>query len=150
MPNNHPLYATAAWRRISKYVRFERALGCCEHCGVPHGAIAADGRSIIFLNCAHLNGDRSDLRLENLRALCPRCHFAYDELSRLLLGQRAKGGASPRPARRHAGEHLIANKGARKRCIPGAAERRARPARHTVSDEMNGPRRLSEGRWNRW
>ena len=35
-------YATHAWRLISRHVRFGRALGYCEICGVPHGAIAAD------------------------------------------------------------------------------------------------------------
>jgi hypothetical protein len=90
MPHTDPLYATAKWRRLSHYVRFQRALGRCEHCGVPHGVIAAGGHSVIFLACAHLNGIRSDLRLENLRALCPQCHRLYDTLSALFL---------PRPAR---------------------------------------------------
>jgi Zn finger protein HypA/HybF involved in hydrogenase expression len=84
----HPLYLSCAWRRLSRHVRMERAMGRCEHCGVSHGAISANGRSIIYLGCAHLNGDRYDFRPENLRALCPQCHFIYDELSRLILAQR--------------------------------------------------------------
>lgn len=35
------------WPQISQYVRFERAKGCCEHCGRPHGQIVChmgDGR----------------------------------------------------------------------------------------------------------
>jgi hypothetical protein len=71
------------WRRISRYVRNDRARGACEHCGALHGAIAADGRSVIRLACAHLNGNKRDLRLENLRALCPTCHFFYDQMRRV-------------------------------------------------------------------
>jgi hypothetical protein len=68
--------------------------------GPKKGAISANGRSIIFLGCAHLNGDRYDFRPENLRALCPQCHFIYDELSRLILAQRPVEDGRPRPGRR--------------------------------------------------
>jgi hypothetical protein len=78
------VYATRRWRRLSRYVRFVRADARCEHCGVHHGVIAPDFRSVILLTCAHLNGDSRDLRLENLRALCPKCHFEYDCLRRVL------------------------------------------------------------------
>jgi hypothetical protein len=76
-------YISYAWRRLSREVRFGRALGYCEICGVPHGAIAADGRSFVLLNCAHLNGNVNDLRPENLAALCPKCHFLYDQFRRV-------------------------------------------------------------------
>jgi len=76
-------YTTHAWRLISRHVRFGRALGYCEICGVPHGAIAADGRSFILLNCAHLNGDLHDLRPKNLAAFCSQCHFLYDQIRRV-------------------------------------------------------------------
>jgi Zn finger protein HypA/HybF involved in hydrogenase expression len=101
MATCHPLYLSCAWRRLSQHVRMERAMGRCEHCGVSHGAISANGRSIIYLGCAHLNGDRYDFRPENLRALCPQCHSIYDELSRLILAQRPAGRAvsPPRDAR---------------------------------------------------
>ena len=79
----NPFYNTCAWRSLSRHVRFGRALGYCEICGVPHGAIAADGRSVIRLGCAHLNGDLHDLRPENLAAFCPQCHFLYDEFRRV-------------------------------------------------------------------
>jgi hypothetical protein len=76
-------YTTHAWRLISRHVRFGRALGYCEICGVPHGAIAADGRSFILLNCAHLNGNVHDLRPKNLAAFCSQCHFLYDQIRRV-------------------------------------------------------------------
>ena len=79
----NPFYNTCAWRDLSRHVRFGRALGYCEICGVPHGAITADGRSVIRLGCAHLNGDIHDLRPENLAAFCPQCHFLYDEFRRV-------------------------------------------------------------------
>jgi hypothetical protein len=76
-------YCSGKWKRLSRYVRFARARGYCEHCGVPHGAISADGGSLIVLECAHLNGNSQDLRAANLRALCPPCHRIFDEFRRV-------------------------------------------------------------------
>ncbi len=42
----------------------------CEECGWAQ--ISADGRIPIELD--HINGDRHDNRIENLRILCPNCH----------------------------------------------------------------------------
>jgi hypothetical protein len=42
----------------------------CELCGWSHKA--PDGRLPLELD--HINGDRHDNRLENLRILCPNCH----------------------------------------------------------------------------
>lgn len=42
----------------------------CEECSWAE--ISIDGR--IPLELDHINGDRSDNRLENLRILCPNCH----------------------------------------------------------------------------
>lgn len=42
----------------------------CELCGWAQ--VAADGRLPLELD--HINGDRNDNRIENLRILCPNCH----------------------------------------------------------------------------
>ncbi|MFA6553884.1 MAG: HNH endonuclease signature motif containing protein [Candidatus Paceibacterota bacterium] len=42
----------------------------CEECGWAERSI--DGRIPVELD--HINGDRHDNRLENLRVLCPNCH----------------------------------------------------------------------------
>jgi hypothetical protein len=98
-------YESPTWRRISHFVRIQRAQGRCEHCGVAHGAIAADGASLIELQCAHLNGIPQDCRPENLRALCTQCHHIYDQLRRVqtLLARYPHLGAAlhfARPRRR--------------------------------------------------
>ena len=43
---------------------------CCEKCGWAQKTV--DG--YLPLELHHLNGDRRDNRLENLRILCPNCH----------------------------------------------------------------------------
>jgi len=112
MPINRKLYPKN-WREISQYIRFERAKGKCEECGVPHGALRDRSSSMfvtadelqglesesvpfdigdavmIVLTTAHLGiakpdglpGDRADTmdcRPGNLKALCQRCHLAFD------------------------------------------------------------------------
>jgi 5-methylcytosine-specific restriction endonuclease McrA len=76
------VYRSRHWENLSKFVRFERARGYCEECGVAHGTVGEDGRTVVYLTCAHLNGESRDLRLSNLRALCPRCHTRLDEVRR--------------------------------------------------------------------
>lgn len=106
------------WKVISQQVRFERAEGKCEWCGVSHLARGArdrfgvwhneddihamqsdEGERIfpdgfphtirIILTTAHIGipkypgdvGDKSDkmdCRLNNLKALCQRCHLNFD------------------------------------------------------------------------
>ena len=99
-PLGRELYRTPLWRGLSDFVRFERARGYCENCGVSHGQIAPDWRSVIFLYCAHVNGNRSDLRLKNLRALCARCHFLLDHPRRACARGKGRrvcvaGGGAP-------------------------------------------------------
>ena len=43
---------------------------CCEECG--WAKVSDDGR--VPLELDHINGDRHDNRIENLRVLCPNCH----------------------------------------------------------------------------
>ena len=132
-----PIYNSYRWRRVSRAVRFGRALGYCEICGLPHGAIAPDGRSVILLSCAHLNGDVNDLRPDNLAALCPKCHFNYDQFRRVgalaekhpalrafLAGERTGGRPTAEEASRPRGEE-----GKRRTAKPqrrGAEKRRGR------------------------
>lgn len=117
MPMDYEKYPSN-WKEISDHVRFERAAGKCEWCGVEHGAIGARAISgewygegsihllnsddcyelfgdkfpkmiKIILTTAHLGidkpdgthgdkRDKSDCRLENLAALCQKCHLNYD------------------------------------------------------------------------
>lgn len=93
------------WAEISSRVR-DLADQKCEFCGISNhawghrdreGRFHETGRSgfpkdygrppfqfggvriiEIVLTTAHLNHDPSDCRLENLKALCQRCHLRYD------------------------------------------------------------------------
>jgi hypothetical protein len=81
------------WKAISLRIR-ERAGDRCEcngECGRFHGNYRADKRcganqgcghpvtgSKVVLTVAHLNHQPEDCRDENLKAMCQRCHLAYD------------------------------------------------------------------------
>jgi 5-methylcytosine-specific restriction endonuclease McrA len=81
-----------AWRKISRIIR--RVAGnCCEQCGIVNGVPLPSGRSgRVVLTVAHIGApratgegwipgnkhDKHDVRRENLRALCQRCHLALD------------------------------------------------------------------------
>jgi len=87
------------WREIRARI-LERAADRCETCRIPNGAYrnretdavtfnemqaetwsTCDGARVtrIVLTVAHLNHTPEDCRPENLRALCQRCHLAYDQ-----------------------------------------------------------------------
>lgn len=83
------------WADISHRIRFERAGGRCEggsfypDCRAVHGEPHPETGSIVVLTTAHMGaplpdgspGDKHnklDVRDENLRALCQRCHLAED------------------------------------------------------------------------
>jgi hypothetical protein len=113
------------WKEISRRIRFERAQGKCERCGVAHNAVGyresdgtfvelsleelangvaeADGLKVItiVLTTAHLNHDPSDCRDENLAAWCQRCHLTYDAQ------HHARNAAATRLGRRAEREPLL-------------------------------------------
>lgn len=82
------------WKDLSRKIRFERAKGNCEgtsqfpNCQAVYGKPHPDTGSIVVLSVAHLNHNTYDNRLENLRALCQRCHNNWDITYRKL--NRAK------------------------------------------------------------
>lgn len=82
------------WAEISRTIRFERAGGRCEctgECGLHHGRCEArqgephpvTGTRVV-LTTAHLGAgtgdkhDKMDVRPENLKAMCQRCHLVFD------------------------------------------------------------------------
>jgi hypothetical protein len=77
------------WPAISARIRFTRAAGRCEcagECGTGHGArcTARHGQphsvtgSRVVLTTAHLDHVPEHCDDANLRAMCQRCHLAYD------------------------------------------------------------------------
>ena len=70
----------------------------CALCG--WGERSSDGRVPVELD--HINGDRNDNRLENLRILCPNCHSLQPTHRGLNIGRRnsdsGAGGATGRRA----------------------------------------------------
>lgn len=67
----------------------------CELCGWEERT--PDGRIPVELD--HINGDRSDNRLENLRILCPNCHSLQPTHRGLNKRSRRVRGAGLEPAR---------------------------------------------------
>lgn len=78
------------WKAISERIRFKRAHGFCEcagECGYPHPKGTCDARhhhlhpitgSWVVLTVAHLDHTPENCAEENLKAMCQRCHLAYD------------------------------------------------------------------------
>lgn len=83
------------WKEISHYIRFVRAGGRCEgspaypDCRAEHGKPHPITGSKVILTTAHLGipkedgspgdvHDKMDVRPENLRSWCQRCHLFYD------------------------------------------------------------------------
>lgn len=66
------------WKQIADSVK-EAAGWKCQDCGLqcrfPGEPLDTHKRT---LTVAHINHVESDCRLENLVALCPKCHFRYD------------------------------------------------------------------------
>lgn len=79
------------WATISQYIRFQRAQGRCEcrgECGAqPHSEGRCNAKhdhphpltgSKVVLTVAHRDHTPENVDPTNLRAMCQRCHLAYD------------------------------------------------------------------------
>jgi hypothetical protein len=127
------VYASRHWKNLSRFVRFERARGYCEECGVGHGTITEDGTTVVLLTCAHVNGESTDLRLENLRALCPRCHKLLD------LQREEKGAGAGAPSRRRRRARWVRSGGT-------AGSRQDAKAQRTAGRRTGGRGEMATGR----
>jgi len=87
MPIDYSRYPSS-WPAISLAIR-ERAHWRCEWCGAAHGQPHPETGATVVLTVAHLGTDhadgtpgdkrdKSDVRPENLAALCQRCHLRFD------------------------------------------------------------------------
>lgn len=91
-PDLKSLYP-ANWNQISYRIRFERAGGKCERCGIEHNAYRSGEGVVVYdpdlipigmkfsrivLTTAHLDHDPTNNQETNLAALCQRCHLAHD------------------------------------------------------------------------
>jgi Zn finger protein HypA/HybF involved in hydrogenase expression len=81
-PENRHHYNTPNWRALSHYVRFVRAKGKCENCGVMHGQrrLFTEKHGPVILATAHLDQDPTDNREKNLKAYCQQCHLNHDRV----------------------------------------------------------------------
>lgn len=70
------------WKEIRQQI-LERACNRCEMCGVENHTYRLNPKTgkkaYIVLTIAHIyNENQSDVRQENLKALCQRCHNGLD------------------------------------------------------------------------
>lgn len=77
MPCDYSLYP-ANWLVLRRAI-LVRALGECEFCGARNKRHHPLTGSQVVLTIAHLDHDTTHNHPENLRALCQRCHFAWDK-----------------------------------------------------------------------
>ncbi len=92
------------WKLRSRFVRFYRAKGRCEWCGVENGKVHPVTGSVVVLTVAHVFDERPEAAgLLNLAALCQRCHNRHD----------AAGRSARRRARieERSGQRLLFNHG---------------------------------------
>ena len=87
-PDNKSRYPKD-WKLISLRIRFERAGGRCEcsgecghdhggRCNAKHGLNHPVTGSSVVLTTAHLDHTPENCEDVNLRAMCQKCHLAYD------------------------------------------------------------------------
>lgn len=78
------------WKDISQYIRHERADNMCEFCGaINYSYVNRKTRELclkdeddaiqIILTVAHLDHTPENCDLDNLKALCQKCHNLYDQ-----------------------------------------------------------------------
>ncbi len=83
------------WKEIRKAI-LARANNRCEFCGVENHTYRLNEKTskmaYIVLTIAHLNECIEDVRPENLRALCQKCHNSYDAEMRLRHRRETKAG----------------------------------------------------------
>lgn len=77
MPVDKSLYPSN-WKEISWTVRCE-AGWCCEVCGAEYRQPHPVTGSEVILTVAHLDHNPAHCRRGNLKAMCQRCHLAYDQ-----------------------------------------------------------------------
>lgn len=79
-PENRARYPKN-WPQIRNAI-LERAHNCCEFCGVENYSMRLNpktGNKVkIILTIAHLDHTPENCDPSNLRALCQKCHNAYD------------------------------------------------------------------------
>lgn len=77
-PENRSRYP-AYWRVLSGFIRWSRARAQCEWCGALHGCPHPVTGSRVVLTTAHVHDHAPEAdRLDNLAALCQRCHNGHD------------------------------------------------------------------------
>jgi len=64
------------WKQIRQDI-LERANNRCEFCGIENYTIRENGSKVV-LTIAHLDHTPENCDYNNLRALCQKCHNAYD------------------------------------------------------------------------
>ena len=74
-PENRKRYPSN-WKQVRADI-LERANNCCEFCGIPNYTIRENGARVV-LTIAHLDHTPENCAHDNLRALCQKCHNAYD------------------------------------------------------------------------
>lgn len=84
----HPQYPTS--KILPRLVKEKLKEYKCECCGITDWQ-----NKRIGLELDHINGDNSDHRLENLRALCPNCHSQTDTYKSKKIRRVNQTGSGP-------------------------------------------------------
>ncbi len=77
------------WPQLTRYVKYTRESGRCQHCGQLEGArrpnlppplfeVEPSPNELVQLGTAHLDHDETNQAPSNLAALCRGCHLRHD------------------------------------------------------------------------